>query len=335
MNQNPLVSIVTPLYNHRKYLPRTVEAVLSQTHENWEWIVCDDCSTDGSYEFMQIAAKQEPRIKLMRNDVNSKIVITTQRCMDEAKGEFMYILDSDDYCKPEYLAEMIRLLNTHPTASVGFARCFTMDANDGYWGAWPKRKPFFRAGLEEFPNQLLNYSMKGTTTLYRMSMCKVIGGWGAHPLTRMHDKYYDLRALMEGDVAYTDKPLGYYRVHATNHSSNTDEQIIPDVAEEVFGMVDDLMARVPENKYFNKEELHHQAKHEYSQYVSHLVRLAEKKGRVDYAEKLKAILAARGIRSAEPKGKSAKEKIIDLARPVVKKLTYEKLPPIKHKIKQL
>lgn len=325
---NTLVSIVTPLYNHRRFIERTVDGVLNQTYQNWEWIVCDDCSTDGSYEFMQEVVKHEPRMTLLRNEVNSKIVVSTQRCMDLAKGEYMYILDSDDYAMPEYLETMVELMDSNPECSVGFSRCYTMDDQDGYWGAWPKKPDFKRSGFEEFPNQLFHYSMKGTTTLYRMSMCEPIGGWAGHPLTRMHDKYYDVRALLEGDVVYIDKPLGCYRTHATNHHKNMDEQVRPEVAEEVFGMVEDLAARVPKNDFYTSEEILQQGYEFYAAYVAHLIQYTESKGQHEAAVELRQILEKRGIPVPAPWQSRRDERLLEMARPWIKRMTYRKLPPV-------
>lgn len=326
--QRPLVSIVTPLYNHRKFLERTVDGVLNQTYENWEWIVCDDCSTDGSYEFMQEIAAKEPRITLLRNEKNSKIVITTQRCMDLAKGEYMYILDSDDYVFPEYLDTMVELLETNPECSVGFCRCYTMDDKDNYWGAWPKRPDFKRDGVKEFYNQLFGYSMKGTTTLYRLSMCAEIGGWASHPLTRMHDKYYDLRALLQGDVVYVDKPLGCYRIHATNHHKTMDEQIDPVVADEVFGMVEDLAARVPDNPYYTSEQILQDGYQWYAGYISHLIEFSDRNGHAEQSAGLQELLDRRGIERPKPFQGHKRERVIDVARPWIKKMTLKQLPPV-------
>jgi O-antigen/teichoic acid export membrane protein/GT2 family glycosyltransferase len=324
----PLVSIVTPLYNHRRFLERTVDGVLNQTYSNWEWIVCDDGSSDGSYEFMQEVAAREPRITLLRNEKNSKIVITTQRCMDLARGEYMYILDSDDYAFPEYLDTMVDLLEANPECSVGFCRCFTMDDKDGYWGAWPKRPDFKRNGVQEFHNQLFGYSMKGTTTLYRLSMCAEIGGWASHPLTRMHDKYYDLRALLQGDVVYIDKPLGCYRIHATNHHKNMDEQIVPAIAEEVFGMVEDLAERVPANPYYTGDQILQDGYQWYAGYISHLIEFSDRKGHLEESEALRAMLEKRDIERPKPFQGHKSERVIDVARPWIKKMTYRQLPAV-------
>ena len=64
INKNPKVSIIVPLYNTKKLLSETIESVLSQTYTNWEMIIVDDCSTDGSYEYAMTFSEKDQRIQV-------------------------------------------------------------------------------------------------------------------------------------------------------------------------------------------------------------------------------------------------------------------------------
>ena len=76
MSDLPFITIFTPNYNKSKFLPETIESVLSQTYTNFEYIIVDDCSTDNSWEIIQSYAAKDNRIKSYRNELNCAIVET-------------------------------------------------------------------------------------------------------------------------------------------------------------------------------------------------------------------------------------------------------------------
>lgn len=92
----PLVSIVTPVYNAQNYLEETILSVINQTYSNWELLLIDDCSTDNSYEIIEKYLKKDKRIRYLKNDKNSGPAITRNKGIKEAKGEYIAFLDSDD-----------------------------------------------------------------------------------------------------------------------------------------------------------------------------------------------------------------------------------------------
>lgn len=94
-NQNPLVSVVIPTYNHAHFLGRALQSVLNQTYTNWEAIVIDNHSTDNTDEVMLKFA--DPRIKFIKIHNNGVIAASRNVGIRTAKGEWIAFLDSDDW----------------------------------------------------------------------------------------------------------------------------------------------------------------------------------------------------------------------------------------------
>lgn len=103
MNQQPLISIVTAVFNSEKYLAEAIRSVLNQEYMNWEWIIVDDGSTDNSFEMIEKASQLDKRIKAIRNEKNSGPAITRNRGIELAQGEFLAFLDSDDLWMKNHL----------------------------------------------------------------------------------------------------------------------------------------------------------------------------------------------------------------------------------------
>ena len=106
----PLVSIITPLYNSEKYIAETIESVLAQTYSNWEMIIVDDCSKDNSTKIVEEYQKKDRRIKLYQNEINKGVSYTRNRSIDIAQGKYIAFLDSDDLWKKEKLEKQINFM---------------------------------------------------------------------------------------------------------------------------------------------------------------------------------------------------------------------------------
>lgn len=104
------VSIITPCYNASKYIGETYQYIATQTYNNWEWIIIDDDSKDDSYKIISELAKEDERIKVFKNDVNSGAAITRNNCLKKSTGGFIAFLDSDDVWKPEKLKKQIQFM---------------------------------------------------------------------------------------------------------------------------------------------------------------------------------------------------------------------------------
>lgn len=103
----PLVSIITPVYNSAQFLEPTIHSVLAQSYSNWEWVLVDDCSTDGSFELLGAFQARESRVKLFRNSHNLGQGKSRNFAIEKASGDFIAFLDSDDLWKKEKLSVQI------------------------------------------------------------------------------------------------------------------------------------------------------------------------------------------------------------------------------------
>ncbi|MDR2190698.1 MAG: glycosyltransferase [Candidatus Peribacteria bacterium] len=109
----PLVSVVMPVFNTKKWLGEAVEGILSQTLNDFEFIIIDDCSTDGSYELLQEYAEKDHRIQLYRNEKNFGVAFTKSRAIALSTTDYLASQDSDDSSFPERLQLQYDFLEQH------------------------------------------------------------------------------------------------------------------------------------------------------------------------------------------------------------------------------
>src|SRR5690554_4363141 len=112
----PLVSVITPLYNCSKYLEQTIQSVISQTYENWEMIMVDDCSTDNSIKIAQHYAVQDERVKIIQLEKNSGAAVARNTAIEAAQGRFIAFLDSDDQWLPHKLETQLAFMQKQNVA---------------------------------------------------------------------------------------------------------------------------------------------------------------------------------------------------------------------------
>ena len=102
-----LVSIITPTYNCGRFIAETIRSVQAQTYTDWEMIIFDDCSTDGTYKIVEGYAKDDSRIRYYRNATNSGAAVTRNNALRAAAGRWIAFLDSDDLWTPDKLEKQI------------------------------------------------------------------------------------------------------------------------------------------------------------------------------------------------------------------------------------
>jgi glycosyltransferase involved in cell wall biosynthesis len=127
--KKPKVSIIIPNYNHASFLKQRLESVYHQTFQDFEVILLDDASTDSSLEILNTYKDQPKTVHFIVNKSNSGSPFKQwQKGLELAKGNYIWIAESDDYCELTFLDKMITYLNNN--SEVGLAYCQTIDVNE-------------------------------------------------------------------------------------------------------------------------------------------------------------------------------------------------------------
>jgi glycosyltransferase involved in cell wall biosynthesis len=126
----PKVSVIIPNYNHAPFLQRRIESVLNQTYRDFEIIYLDDASTDHSGEIFAAFADDQ-RIRAVLNTTNTGIPGKQwNKGVLEARGDYVWIAESDDYADEHFLERLVSRLDEYPTA--GLAYCQSLVVNESH-----------------------------------------------------------------------------------------------------------------------------------------------------------------------------------------------------------
>ncbi|WP_375510572.1 glycosyltransferase, partial [uncultured Nostoc sp.] len=126
----PRVTVIIPSYNHEKFVGEAIQSVLNQTYQDFELVITDDGSTDKTVEI--IKSFTDTRIRLFCFERNQGACVAANKCISEAKGEFIAMLSSDDIFAPEKLEKQVNFLDKNPEigAVFGFAEIIDEYGND-------------------------------------------------------------------------------------------------------------------------------------------------------------------------------------------------------------
>jgi glycosyltransferase involved in cell wall biosynthesis len=130
----PSVSIVMPVYNAAPYVAEALDSMLRQDHTDFECIVIDDGSTDGSDAV--ISGFKDPRIRHLRNEANKGLVSTLNRGLRESRGRYIARMDGDDISLPGRLSKQVAYLDAYPQVDVVASVVRLVDASGNATGYW-------------------------------------------------------------------------------------------------------------------------------------------------------------------------------------------------------
>ena len=211
MNE-PLVSIITPVYNAGRFLSDTIKSVQNQTYKNWEMLLVDDCSKDNSAQIIKEFQKYDDRIKYIKLEKNSGASVSRNTGIKNAKGRFIAFVDSDDIWKPEKLEVQVKYMLEN---NLGFTfTSYRYMKEDG-----ELTNKVAKAPSKINYNGLLKNTIIGCSTVV---IDTDIVEYFEMPLVRRgQDTATWLQILRKEKYAYgIDKDLVYYRLVGESLSSN-------------------------------------------------------------------------------------------------------------------
>ena len=215
---NDLVSIIIPVYNAERFIDDTINSVLNQTYTNWELILVNDCSTDKSREIIEKHVKQDKRIKLINNEVNSRAAISRNNGIKIANGRYLCYLDADDLWDKEKLEKQIKFMK-EKNCAFSFTGYEFADKN-----GIPKGKKVYIPSKINYRRALRNTIIWTCTVMFDMN--KLSKDDIYMPNVKSEDTASWWSILKKIDYAYgLNEVLSYYRRSSGTLSSDKIEGI--------------------------------------------------------------------------------------------------------------
>lgn len=106
-----LISIITATYNSSCSIEETYKSIVAQEYERWEWLITDDCSNDNTLEIIDRICREDPRVKVYSNKINSGAAVSRNNSLKHVAGDFIAFIDSDDLWEPDKLVKQLKFMN--------------------------------------------------------------------------------------------------------------------------------------------------------------------------------------------------------------------------------
>lgn len=210
MNDYPLVSIVIASYNGKNFIEQQLISIVNQDYPNFEIVIVDDCSTDGSYEFLLCYDFLNISRTLVRNEVNLGLVKTFERAIILSKGTLIALCDQDDIWYYNKITELVYNINNNDLIHSD-ARLIDSDGNELCKSFFSSHKHL----LHGFPQYLIENNVTGCTSLFRKSLFVALGNKFPNGVT-VHDRILAIAASYNNKIKYYNKVLMDYRQHHNN-----------------------------------------------------------------------------------------------------------------------
>lgn len=214
----PLVSIITPTFNHAGFVERCIGSVLRQTYGRWEMVVVDDASSDATRELISSLAAGQPAITLIshrRRRGVERLAESYNEAMAASQGELVALLDGDDWWAPDRLARQVPFFED-PSVVLSYGDCWEVSPDERriqYADSAISQDSVRSSGAEALVHFSRLASIPANTVLVRREALEGIGGFRSEGLPLVDYPTWLVLSL-QGDFVRVPHPIAYWRRHA-------------------------------------------------------------------------------------------------------------------------
>lgn len=214
---NPLVSVIIPNYNHAQYLSQRIESILNQTYTNYEIIIFDDNSTDNSKEIIERYRNLTPIKHIVYNTTNSGSTFKQwYKGFNLAKGELIWIAESDDFCDSDMLEKLVNQFIIHKTLSIAY--CSSQFVNEKGERIPPichvTDSQLFYKGIDFIKHKMLfgNAIWNASSAVFKKNNAIQVEESYIN-YKAAGDRLFWIKLAEQGDVVHIKSPKNYFRQH--------------------------------------------------------------------------------------------------------------------------
>jgi glycosyltransferase involved in cell wall biosynthesis len=249
-NEQPLVSVVTPVYNGADFLAECIESVLSQTYQTFEYLIVNNCSTDRTLEIALSYAKRDSRIRVHDNSQFFQVIANHNHAFSliSPAAKYCKVVSGDDFILPDCLRQMVELAEANP--SVGIVGSYQQSGKRVRWQGFRYPTPVLpghQVCLETFLTDQPDFGFGSPTSiLYRADLVR--NSREFYPNASPHsDTSACYKELQNCDFGFVYQVLSYERTHGETQSSRSAQ-----INRYLSAGLNDLMQYGP--AYLSKEE---------------------------------------------------------------------------------
>lgn len=236
-----MVSVIVPNYNHSRFLKKRLDSILNQSYHDYEIILLDDCSEDDSIEVLSEYANHDKVVHFIKNTKNSGSPFKQwKKGLDVAKGEYIWIAESDDFAHPDFLKRTIDLLSINEQLGLVVTSSLLVDDENKSLNQDTKTLLSIKSkGKINGHEKIIVCSYKdfitryfwgessiynASSVLFRRSFIPEVNN-GYEFKEQVGDVFFWAGILLnKGDVAFLNENLNYFRIHKTSATSTNNRQ---------------------------------------------------------------------------------------------------------------
>lgn len=177
------ISVIMGVYNDERFLKKSIESILTQSFTDFEFIICNDCSTDSSESIIRGYAEKDKRIIFLNNEINMGLANTLNKCIEVSSGKYIARMDSDDISLKDRLIHQVDYLEKNPSCSVVGTLAYYIDDNDNKFAKFNRKRKISLSDAVKM-SQVIHPSV-----MMRKDILKKVQGYTVNENTRRTEDY--------------------------------------------------------------------------------------------------------------------------------------------------